>query len=98
MSGKLSAEGVKGNVAAIDGTSIRDRIVRNAGTVADWAMARLVRDSSGVTCISELYSSYESYCRRENLPPLPRKTWIATMKLAGFQTESGAFKGVAVRV
>lgn len=82
---------------AIDEATVRECILKNAATVTDWAANRLVRKTTGAGIIPELYADYESYCRREKRPPLPRKVWIAALKLAGFKTQSGVFAGLAIR-
>jgi hypothetical protein len=97
MSDKLKCGSTVGRDVDINGVWFRERILRNAVTVADWATARLGRDVKSDSSICELYADYESYCRRESQTPLPRKVWIATMKLAGFETQSGAFVGLLIQ-
>jgi len=81
----------------IDKAELTERITRNCVTVASWVAACLVVDRTASGCIGELYAAYECFCRREQYSPLPRKTWLQSMKLAGFQTESGAFKGLGTK-
>jgi hypothetical protein len=80
----------------IDETRIMERIEQRTATVARWAVTCLVWDTKLSGGIIELYAHYESYCRSERLAPLPRKVWIAAMKLAGFETQSGAFAGLSL--
>jgi hypothetical protein len=44
--------------------------------------------------IDELFNDYAAFCRGRKLSPLPRKVWLASMKMAGFQTQSGGFVGM----
>jgi hypothetical protein len=86
-----------GVARAIDKAAIRESILRNTVPVTDWATARLLRERNADGCIGELYANYEDYCRREKCPSLGRKTWIAVLKLAGFETQSGAFTGLKLK-
>lgn len=81
----------------IDESTIRERVLSNTATVTAWLAARLMVDGEAIGHIDELYTDYAAHCRRESCPPLTRKTWIAAMKLAGFETESGAFPGLRIR-
>ena len=81
----------------MDESRIREQIGQRTATVARWAMACLVWDTKLSGGIADMYAHYESYCRRERVAPLPRKIWIAAMKLAGFQTRSSEFAGVGLR-
>lgn len=83
---------------AMEKAAINERIVRSAAPVADWAATRLQRDIRASSCIGELYADYENFCRQEKCRPLARKTWIAALKLAGFETQSGGFAGLRLRV
>lgn len=84
--------------ATIDESQLRQRVAANMATVTAWATARVVVDATGAIEISQLYADYESYCRRGKYPPLSRKVWIAAMKLAGFETQSGGFAGLKLRL
>jgi hypothetical protein len=86
-----------GHAVAISGAVIRERILKNSATVADWVLVRLERDANGSGIISELYADYESYCRHKKSLPLPRKVWLAAMKLAGFETQSGELAGLTLK-
>jgi hypothetical protein len=82
---------------AINEDAIQERILKSTVPVTAWVTACLLRDGTTSIPIGELYADYENYCRRENCPSLARKTWIAAMKLAGFQTQSGAFVGLLIQ-
>ena len=81
----------------IDEARIRQRILTNTATVTDWATACLLTDRNASSGICELYAHYQDYCCRVGYSPLVRKTWIAAMKLTGFQIQSGAFAGLAIQ-
>jgi hypothetical protein len=97
MSDSLKHGKDAGRAVAISEAAIRECILKNSVTVADWAVGRLERDANSSGVIPELYADYESYCRREKRLPLPRKVWIAAMKLASFETQSGAFAGLTLK-
>lgn len=84
-------------VQPANAASISQRIARNSATVAQWAATCLKLDPNAVCGIAELYAAYEAHCYSEHWSPLPRKVWVAAMKLAEFETESGAFVGLAAR-
>ena len=82
---------------ALDEEKIRERIGRNTTALALWVVARVAVDRNASDPIGELFSDYEGYCRQNKAAPLPRKTWIGAMKLAGFETQSGAFHGLKLK-
>jgi hypothetical protein len=82
----------------IDGAKLRERILVSASTVTDWASARIRKDrKAGTSVIGEFFSDYEAYCLSRKSRPLLRKIWLASMKMAGFQTQSGGFLGVKLK-
>jgi hypothetical protein len=81
----------------IDQAKLRERILASTVSVTAWAAVRLQKDRNEVEVISELFSDYEAYCRSRKSRPLPRKTWLATMKLAGFLVQSEGFVGIKLR-
>jgi len=82
----------------IDGAKLRERILASTSAVTDWASARVLKDrKAGTSVIGEFFSDYEAYCLSRKSRPLPRKVWLASMKMAGFQTQSGGFVGVTLK-
>jgi hypothetical protein len=81
----------------IDESTIRERVLANTASLRAWAAARLIIDGNESGDIGALYADYAAHCSREGCPPLTRKTWIAAMKLAAFETESGAFPCLRIR-
>ncbi len=82
----------------IDRAKLRERILACTATVTDWASARVLKDrKAGPSVIGEFFSDYETYCLNRKTRPLPRKVWLASMKMAGFQTQSGGFVGVKLK-
>lgn len=86
-----------GRAVAINEAAIRERILKSAVPVTAWVTACLMRDGTVNIPIGELCGHYQSHCRHENCPALPRKVWIGAMKLAGFKTQSGAFAGLTLK-
>lgn len=82
----------------IDKAKLEERIALTSASVTGWAETRLVVDTTEATPISRLFDDYEGFCRERRCLPLPRKVWIASMKLAGFDTQSGAFSGLKLRM
>jgi hypothetical protein len=96
MSGEATALAEHGTFAA-DAGKLRERIAAGGSTVAEWAAKRLVLEAEWDSAIPDLRLDYESWCKSECLTPLPRKTWIAVLKLMDLETRSGAFAAVALK-
>lgn len=97
MTATVKAENTTQQATVVNKAIILKSVLSNATTVAEWATARLVVNEELDSPISWLYEDYGNYCRRENVPPLLRKTWIGAMKLGGFQTQCGAFVGLILK-
>lgn len=83
--------------SAINPAVIRETILANIATLTSWMEACLLIDRNWDSEIPDLFRNYENYCRHGDCRPLPRKTWIAVLKLAGVVTKSGTFSGLRIR-
>lgn len=76
---------------------IFEHITVNCGEIVAWAARSLVLDEDSASGIDELYTAYEADSASQGLLPMPRKVWLAVMKLAGFETQAGRFRCLAMR-
>lgn len=76
-------------------TEIQNKILAATATVTEWATARVESDRKAeLAVIQDFYDDYHAFCRERKAVALPRKGWLQVVKLAGFRTESGGFKGI----
>lgn len=77
----------------IDATVLQERVLADVSAILAWAVC-LHRDETASADVDEAYLDYFDCCRARKLRPVPRKIWIAVLKLAGFEKRSGRFIGV----
>jgi hypothetical protein len=82
----------------IEKAKLAERIGVASESVTAWAESRLlVNTVLPDSTIAALFADYTGFCRDRGCPALIRKTWIATMKLAGFESRAGAFVDVILK-
>jgi hypothetical protein len=82
----------------ISQAQLQERILANTSTVTVWASECVLKDPKAeLSLIGEFYDDYSRFCRDRKSVALPRKAWLQAMKLGGFKTERGGFKGIRLR-